>query len=54
MQASRLQAMTDVNIEEFGSIPADDVTFTHTTGEIVTTVEYLFSLQSQTIKYESI
>ena len=54
VQASRFQAMMGGNIEKLGTILADDLTYTHTTGEIETKVEFLSSLQSQTIKYESI
>ena len=53
VQASRFQAIADVNIEELGTILADDLTYKHTFGEIDTKVEFLSSLQSQTIIYES-
>ncbi len=54
VQASRFQAMMDANIEKLGTILADDLTYTHTTGQNETKVEFLSSLQSQKIKYESI
>ncbi len=46
--------MAAANIEELGTILADDLTYTHTTGQNETKVEFLSSLQSQKIKYESI
>ncbi len=53
-QTRRFQAMMDVDIEELDVILSDDLTYTHTSGDIETKVEFLTSLQSQAIKYESI
>ncbi len=53
-QTRRFQAMMDVDIEELDVILSDDLTYTHTSGDIETKVEFLTSLQSQAITYESI
>ena len=54
VQASRFQAMTDVNLEELNALLADELTYTHTTGQSETKAEFLAALQSQRIRYESI
>ncbi len=54
VQAVRFQAMIDVDIAKLGSILADDLTYTHTTGQTETKAEFLSTLQSQTLRYESI
>ena len=54
VQAGRFQAMIDVDIEELDVILSDDLTYTHTSGQIETKGEFLTSLQSQEILYESI
>ena len=46
--------MTNADIEELDVILADDLTYTHTTGQNETKDEFLSSLKSQKIKYESI
>ena len=54
VQAGRFQAMIDVDIEELEVILSNDLTYTHTAGQIETKGEFLTSLQSQEILYESI
>ena len=54
VQAGRFQAMIDVDIEELDVILSDDLTYTHTSGQIETKGEFLTSLRSQEITYESI
>ena len=54
VQAGRFQAMIDVDIEELEVILSNDLTYTHTSGQIETKGEFLTSLQSQEILYESI
>jgi len=54
VQAGRFQAMIDVDIEELDVILSDDLTYTHTSGHIETKGEFLTSLRSQEITYESI
>ena len=46
--------MIDVDIAELGSILADDLTYTHTTCQTEIKAEFLSTLQSQTLRYESI
>ncbi len=54
VQAGRFQAMIDVDIEELDVVLSDDLTYTHTSGQIETKGEFLTSLRSQEITYESI
>ena len=54
VQAGRFQAMIDVDIEELDVVLSDDLTYTHTSGQIETKSEFLTSLRSQEITYESI
>lgn len=54
IQASRFQAMIDVDIEELDVVLSDDLTYTHTSGQIETKGEFLTSLRSREITYESI
>ncbi len=54
IQASRFQAMIDVDIEELDVVLSDDLTYTHTSVQIETKGEFLTSLRSQEITYESI
>lgn len=53
VQASCFQAIADVYTEELANILADDLTYKHTFGEIDTKIEFLSSLQSQTLICES-
>jgi ketosteroid isomerase-like protein len=53
-QSRRFQATIDVDIETLGDLLADDLSYTHSTGQIDTKAEFLDSLQAQTIKYLSI
>ena len=54
VQAGRFQAMIDIDIEELDVILSDDLTYTHTSGQIETKGEFLTSLRSREITYESI
>ena len=54
VQADRFQAMIDVDIEELDVVLSDDLTYTHTSGQIETKGEFLTALRSQEITYESI
>ena len=54
VQARRFQAMMDVDVEELDAILADDLTYTHTTGQKETKDEFLSALSSRRIKYEKI
>ena len=54
VQAGRFQAMIDVDIEELEVILSDNLTYTHTSGQIETKGEFLTSLRSREITYESI
>jgi len=53
-QATRLQAMLDVNVDALDGLLADDLTYTHSTGLLETKREFLEALQAQTIRYLSI
>lgn len=51
---SRLQAMIDVNIDALDVLLADDLSYTHSTGQLETKDQLLESLRAQSIRYLSI
>ncbi len=54
VQARRFAAMIAVDTVELGSILAPDLTYTHTMGETETKAQFLATLRSRWLKYESI
>ena len=53
-QARRFRAMIGVDLEALESILSDDLTYTHTSGRMETKEEFVSSLVSQSIIYQSI
>ena len=53
-QTRRFQAMMDVDLEALDTILSGELTYTHTSGHMETKGEFLSSLRSQSITYESI
>ena len=53
-QTRRFQAMMDVDVEALDTILSGELTYTHTSGHMETKGEFLSSLRSQSITYESI
>ena len=53
-QARRFRTMIGVDLEALESILSDDLTYTHTSGRMETKEEFVSSLVSQSIIYQSI
>ena len=52
-QAARLKATIDADIETLETYLADDLTYSHNTGWVETKVEYLATVESETLDYVS-
>ena len=54
VQTARFTAMIEADIAELENVLSDDLTYTHTGGQTETKEDFLSTLRSQTLKYDTI